>query len=214
MIISFLNQKGGVGKTTLSINAAYALADQGYKVILADSDPQRSSMAWASVRNNANKPLSFNVIGIDSGSMRETLTRMKQQDGYDFIVIDGAPRMTDLARAAIIISDLVVMPMQASGFDLWATDELKSMIEEAKIYKPEIIHAVLLNRVVPNTNLAKDVLADMQENGWTFFDTVIGQRQNFANAATQGLTVFEVTNSKAAQDEILFMVDEILKLKD
>ncbi len=214
MIISFLNQKGGVGKTTLSINAAYALADQGYKVILADSDPQRSSMAWASVRNNANQPLSFNVIGIDSGSMRETLTRMKQQDGYDFIIIDGAPRMTDLARAAIIISDLVVMPMQASGFDLWATDELKSMIEEAKIYKPEIIHAVLLNRVVPNTNLAKDVLADMQENGWTFFDTVIGQRQNFANAATQGLTVFEVTNSKAAQDEILFMVDEILKLKD
>lgn len=214
MIISFLNQKGGVGKTTLSINAAYALADQGYKVILADSDPQRSSMAWTSVRNNANKPLSFNVIGIDSGSMRETLTRMKQHDGYDFIVIDGAPRMTDLARAAIIISDLVVMPMQASGFDLWATDELKSMIEEAKIYKPEIIHSVLLNRVVPNTNLAKDVLADMQENGWTFFDTVIGQRQNFANAATQGLTVFEVPNSKAAQDEILFMVDEILKLKD
>ena len=212
MIIACLNQKGGVGKTTITTNLTYALMKRGYKVLLADSDPQHSSMDWADLRDKAGIDTPFNVIGVDVGSMKNTLPRMKD-DGYDFILIDGAPRMTDLARSAIIISDLVVMPMQPSSFDLWATLELRNVIEEAKIYKPELVAAVLMNRVIKHTNLAKEVGKELIEDGWTYFDTQVGQRQAYPAASGQGLTVYEIQNAKAAQDEINGVVDEILAFK-
>lgn len=213
MIVSFLNQKGGVGKTTLSLNVADALARRGNKVLLADSDPQHSAMTWGNIRSQYSLDMPFNIVGCDASSITTTLTRMSKQDGYDFVIVDGAPRMTDLARAAIMASDLIVMPMQPSGLDFWATDDLKKLIDEAKIFKPGIIIAVLLNRVVKNTNLAKDVLDELVQNDWAFFDTTIGQRQSFALAATQGKTVFEVKDSSAAQQEINSLTNEIFNLK-
>ena len=211
MIVSFLNQKGGVGKTTLSTNVAYALSKRGYKVLLADTDPQHSAADWVAVRGDRELP--FTVIGMANSSIRQQLPKMQEQDGYDFIIIDGAPRMTDLSRAAIIVSDLIVMPMRPSGFDIWATEELKSMVEEARIFKPELITAVCLNAVVSNTKLAKDVMADMEENNWSFFETTVGQRIAFSNAATQGLSVFELEPYSEAAKEINRLTDEIESLK-
>lgn len=211
MIISFLNQKGGVGKTTLSSNVAYALALRGFKVLLVDTDPQHSATDWVAVRGE--KELPFTVVGMANTSIRQQLPKMQEHDGYDYIIIDGAPRMTDLSRAAIIVSDLVVMPMRPSGFDIWATEELKTMVEEARIYKPTLITAVCLNAVVNNTKLAKEVIADMEENNWSFFDTTIGQRIAFSNAATQGLSVLELEPNSEAVKEINRLTDEIEELK-
>ncbi|MGN6825558.1 ParA family partition ATPase [Neisseria sp. HMSC075C12] len=211
MIISFLNQKGGVGKTTLSTNVAYALSQRGYKVLLADADPQGSAISWAAVRGN--KELPFTVVGMANASLRQQLPRMQEQDGYEFVIIDGAPRMTELSRAAIIVSDLIVMPMRPSGFDIWATEELKSMVDEARIYKPEIITAVCLNAVINNTKLAKEVIADMEENHWSFFETTITQRVAFGNAGTQGLSVIELDPYSEAAKEIEQLTDEIVSLK-
>lgn len=211
MIISFLNQKGGVGKTTLSTNVAYELAARGYKVLLADADPQGSATAWAAVRGD--KELPFNVVGMANISLRQQLPRMKEQDNYDFVVVDGAPRMTDLSRAAIIVSDLIVMPMRPSGFDIWATDELRAMVDEARMFKPDLITAVCLNAVINNTKLAKEVMADMEENDWSFFETTITQRVAFSNASTQGLSVFELEPHGIANVEIQKLTDEIEALK-
>ena len=211
MIISFLNQKGGVGKTTLSTNVAYALSKRGHKVLLADADPQHSATDWAAVRGE--RELLFTVVGMANTSLRQQLPKMQEQDGYDFIIIDGAPRMTDLSRAAIIVSDLIVMPMRPSGFDIWATEELKIMVEEARIFKPELITAVCLNAVVNNTKLAKEVMADMEENEWSFFETTIGQRVAFSNAGTQGLSVIELDQGSEAAKEINQLTDEIVALK-
>ena len=211
MIISFLNQKGGVVKTTLSANVAHELARRGYKVLLADADPQGSATSWAAVRGD--KELPFNVIGMANSSLRQQLPRMQEQDGYDFIIIDGAPRMTELSRAAIIVSDLIVMPMRPSGFDIWATDELRVMVNEARIFKPDLITAVCLNAVINNTKLAKEVIADMEENNWSFFETTITQRVAFSNASTQGLSVCELEPQGMATAEIKKLTDEIETLK-
>jgi chromosome partitioning protein len=137
---------------------------------------------------------------------------MKINGNFDFIVIDGAPRMTDLARAAIISSDFIIMPMQPSGYDLWATNELIQMVEEAKIYKSNLITAVVLNRVVGNTILAREMTKNMQENNWQFFDTNIHQRQLYSLAATQGLTVFDVDSKSESAKEISKFTDELLKV--
>ena len=211
MIISFLNQKGGVGKTTISTNVAYALSQRGFKVLLVDSDPQHSASDWVSVRGD--KELPFTVVGISNASLRQQIPRMQEQDGYDFVLIDGAPRMTDLSRAAIIVSDLIVMPMRPSGFDIWATEELKTLVEEARIFKPELMTAVCLNAVVNNTKLAKEVMADMEDNDWSFFETTITQRVAFSNASTQGLAVMELDSNSVAAKEIENLTDEIVALK-
>ena len=209
MIISFLNQKGGVGKTTISTNVAFDLTQRGYKVLLVDADPQLSVLSWADIRET---PRTFSVMGMPKTSMKEELPKMKINGNFDFIVIDGAPRMTDLARAAIISSDFIIMPMQPSGYDLWATNELIQMVEEAKIYKSNLITAVVLNRVVGNTILAREMTKNMQENNWQFFDTNINQRQLYSLAATQGLTVFDVDSKSESAKEISKFTDELLKV--
>ena len=122
--------------------------------------------------------------------------------------------MTDLARAAIIASDLIIMPMQPSGADIWATDDLKHMIEDAKHFKPSIISAVLLNRVFSNTKLSKEIISNLIENDWSFFDTSIKQRQIYAAAISEGLTIYEMPNNKEAKNEIDSLIDEILKIKE
>ena len=209
MIISFLNQKGGVGKTTITTNVAFDLTQRGYKVLLVDADPQLSVLSWADIRET---PLPFSVMGMPKTAMKEALPKMKINGNLYFIVIDGAPRMTDLARAAIISSDFIIMPMQPSGYDLWATNELIQMVEEAKIYKSNLITAVVLNRVVGNTILAREMTKNMQENNWQFFDTNIHQRQLYSLAATQGLTVFDVDSKSESAKEISKFTDELLKV--
>ncbi len=214
MIISFLNQKGGVGKTTLSGNVAYGLHLKGYKVTLVDSDPQQTTLTWNNIRSGEGNELPFNVIATSANSLKNLTERLQKEDGYDYVVIDGAPRMTDLARAAIIASDLIIMPMQPSGADIWATDELKNIIEEAKHFKPTIISAVLLNRMFSNTKLSKETVDSLKENDWSFFDTSIKQRQIYAAAISNGLTVYEMPNNKEAKDEINHLIEEILSIKE
>ena len=214
MIVSFLNQKGGVGKTTLSCNVAFGLHLRGFKVVLVDSDPQQTTLTWNNIRSGDNNELPFNAIATSANSLKQLTERMIAKDGYDFVVIDGAPRMTDLARAAIIASDLIIMPMQPSGADIWATDDLKNMIEEAKHFKPSIISAVLLNRVFSNTKLSKEIISSLIENDWSFFDTSIKQRQIYAAAISEGLTIYEMPNNKEAKNEIESLIEEILKLKE
>lgn len=214
MIVSFLNQKGGVGKTTLSGNVAYGLHLKGYKVTLVDSDPQQTTLTWNNIRSGEGNELPFNVIATSANSLKNLTERLQKEDGYDFVVIDGAPRMTDLARAAIIASDLIIMPMQPSGADIWATDELKNIIEEAKHFKPTIISAVLLNRMFSNTKLSKETVDSLKENDWSFFDTSIKQRQIYAAAISTGLTVYEMPNNKEAKEEIDNLLEEILSIKE
>lgn len=211
VIISFLNQKGGVGKTTLSINIAYTLAKRGFKVLLADTDPQHSASSWASVREGRGA-LPFTVVGMANTSLKQQLPKMYANDGYDFIILDGAPRMTELSRAAIIISDLIVMPMHPSGLDIWATEDLNKMVDEARIFKPNVIAAVCLNAVVNGTKIARDVVDDMELNNWSFFTTTIGNRVAFASAMAEGLAVSEYASNSDAAKEINKLTDEILLL--
>jgi len=126
MIVGVLNQKGGVGKTTLSVNLAASLARTGANVLLIDADPQGSALDWAAARND--EPL-FSVVGFPRPTLHKDITKLGQ--GYDHIIIDGPPRVTDLARSAIMASDVVLIPVQPSPYDIWAADEVVKLIEES-----------------------------------------------------------------------------------
>lgn len=131
MIIGVLNQKGGVCKTTLSVNIAAALARTGQRVLLIDADPQGSALGWAAAREE--EPLLFAVVDLPKPSIHKELSVVGE--GYDHIVIDGPPRVTDLARSAIMASDMVLVPVQPSPYDIWAADEVVKLIQEASVFK-------------------------------------------------------------------------------
>src|SRR2546423_7253905 len=127
MIIGVLTQKGGVGKTTIAINPAAAFAGAGKRVLLVDADPQASALAWSAAR--VSPPL-FPVVGMAKPTLHRDLPELARD--YDVVIIDGAPRANELARAAILASDLIVIPVQPSPYDVWATADTVQLINEAK----------------------------------------------------------------------------------
>lgn len=152
MIVGLLNQKGGVGKTTLAVNLAASLTRDGSRVLLIDADPQGSALDWAAARDG--EPL-FSVVGFPRPTVHKDIAQLGQ--GYEHIVIDGPPRVTDLARSAIMAADVVLIPVQPSPYDIWAADEVVKLIEEARVYKDALKAAFVVNRKIVNTAIGRDV---------------------------------------------------------
>src|SRR5215208_568010 len=130
MVIAVLNQKGGVGKTTIAVNMAAVLAKRGQRVLLVDADPQASSLAWSSARDR--DPL-FPVVGRAKPSLHQELSMIAKE--YDGVVIDGAPRLDALGRSVILASDLVLIPVQPSPLDLWAAAHTLELVREAQQFR-------------------------------------------------------------------------------
>ena len=133
MIISLLNQKGGVGKTTLAIHLATGLAQHKKRVLLVDADPQASSLDWSATRQTDGL---FAVIGLPKATLHKELPMLSSD--YDVIIIDGSPRVYDVARSAIMASDLVLIPVQPSPYDVWAAREIVDLLEEVKPFKENL----------------------------------------------------------------------------
>ena len=197
MIIGLLNQKGGVGKTTLSVSLAASFARAGARVLLIDADPQGSALDWSAAREGE---ALFSVVGFPRATVHKEIGQIGQ--GYDHIIIDGPPRVTDLARSAIMASDLVLIPVQPSPYDIWAADEVVKLIEEARIYKENIKAAFVVNRKIANTAISRDVGEALASYPVPVLTASITQRVIFAEAAAQGKAVHEVDQAGPAANEI------------
>ncbi len=139
MIVAFLNQKGGVGKSTLSIHMATALALRGSRVLLVDADPQHSALDWQASRQT--DPL-LPVIGLPTKTLHKEVAMHARN--YDHIIIDGPPRVNELARAAILASDIVLIPVNPSPYDVWAAAEIVQLLGEAAVYKENLITVFII----------------------------------------------------------------------
>jgi chromosome partitioning protein len=207
MIIGILNQKGGVGKTPLAVNLAAALQRQGGRVLLIDADPQGSALDWAAAREG---PPLFSVIGLPRATVHKEIGVIGQ--GYDHIVIDGPPRVTDLARSAIMASDLVMIPVQPSPYDIWAADEVVKLIAEARIYKENLKCVFTVNRKIANTAIGRDVGEALAAYSLPVLKAFITQRVVFAEAVAQGKSVFEVDQEGQAAKEVQAVLDELMEV--
>jgi chromosome partitioning protein len=204
MIYGILNQKGGVGKTTLAVNLSAALARTGARVLLIDADPQGSALDWAAAREGA--PL-FAVVGLPRASIHKEIATVGQ--GYDYTIIDGPPRVTDLARSAIMASDMVLIPVQPSPYDVWAAEEVVKLIEEAKVYKPDLKSAFVVNRKIANTAIGRDVGEALAAYQVAVLSSTVTQRVIFAEAAATGQAVYEVDGAGPATAEMEALVTEL-----
>jgi chromosome partitioning protein len=206
MRIALLNQKGGVGKTTLSVHIAAALAGRGLKVLLIDADPQHSAIDWTAARDASGLPAMFSTVGMPVATIHSEIDKLAEP--YDAVVIDGPPRVTALARSAIMASDLVLIPVQPSPYDVWASAEVVGLIKEATIYKPALKYAFTINRKVVNTSIGRDVTDALAEfDGVPVLSASIGQRVVFAESAGSGRTVMEMTSDSPAAREISALID-------
>jgi chromosome partitioning protein len=206
MIISFLNQKGGVGKTTLSTNAAAYLASQGSKVLLIDADPQATASTWASLRENP----SFQVVAMARDNLAKEALALAEN--FDAVVIDGPPRAEKIARSVIIASDVVIVPIEPSAASNWAANETVDQILEAQQFKPSIAAAFVVSRRIGNTVLGREMREMAAEHPLPVLSTEVQSRVAFAEALTMGQTIFEWAPKSDASREVELFMQEAVKL--
>lgn len=207
MIISLLNQKGGVGKTTLAVHLATAFALRGKKVLLVDADPQASALDWAASRTT---DAQFPVVGMPKPVLHKELPKIHQD--YDLIIIDGAPRVYDVARSAILASDIVLIPVQPSPYDVWAAKEIVELVKEVEGFKENIKSVFMINRKIVNTAIGRDVVEALSEYDLPVLKSQVCQRVIFAESAGAGSTVLELASDNQGAKEITALANEVLEL--
>lgn len=202
-VITVAQQKGGAGKTTLAAHIAVALSQKGNRVAVVDIDPQGSLSHWHGIRE---KKLGEGYTGLSFTSLSgwrvgSEVARLRKS--HDFIIIDSPPHTETEARTAIRSADLIMVPVQPSPTDLWAT---QATLELAKAEKIPV--RVVLNRVNNNSKLASAIADELPE----LAETRLGNRVLYAAALMEGRCATELEPSSLAAREIKDLVKEILAL--
>lgn len=206
-VISILNQKGGSGKTTIAINLARAYQLMGHSVLLVDSDKQGSSRDWQSADENNPLPL----LVLDKVSIDKDIKKVIGQ--YDYIIIDGSPQATEIAVAAIRASDFILIPMQPSPFDIWASSNLIELVKQGMTNDQNLQAGIVLTRLVKNTKIGNEISQIIHDFELHVLSSTIGQRTCYPYSASLGKTIFDTERASSEPvSEINTLANEIIKL--
>ncbi|EMY1074039.1 ParA family partition ATPase (plasmid) [Escherichia coli] len=202
-VIAVLNQKGGSGKTTIATHLARALQLDGADVLLVDSDPQGSARDWAAVQED--NPVT--VVGID----RPTIDRdVKNVARVDYVVVDGAPQAADLAVSAIKAADFILIPVQPSPYDIWATADLVDLVKQRiEVTDGRLQAAFVVSRAIKGTRIGGEVTEALTGYELPVMDTRVTQRVIYPGTAAGGTTVLDSDPDGDAAREIRALMAEI-----
>lgn len=206
-VTAFLNQKGGVGKTTLSCNFATALALEGARVLLIDADSQHGAITWQEHREG--EPL-FPVIGLPTDKLHREIPI--HSANYDHVVIDAPPQVNTIARSIILAADLILIPVQPSPHDVWSAKAVVDLVTEAATFKEKLKTAFVVNRKITNTAIGRDVFTALANYPFPVLHVAISQRVAFAESAALGQSVLEADPHGIAAQEITAFTREVLEM--
>ena len=211
-IVSLVNQKGGVSKSTTSIHLSYWLiTKKKQKTLLIDADTQQSSSSWIAGMEDVEIPCKVIQSPDD---LLEQLPELAAN--YDYLIVDSPANLSETNRAILFRSDLVVIPVQPTGIDLRSTNAVMRLVKQAQSVRggtPQA--AVFVSRAVKGTKLKDEAIALLQKNeSAKLLSTVIHQKQAIADSSVQSATVWNLSGRpallSAAEYEALFK--EILEL--
>ena len=203
MIILFGGEKGGTGKTSLTVNLAAMRARAGYDVLLVDADRQESAAAWSAVRDQAGVEPRVPVVQKFGSSLAQEVKGLAEK--YQDVIIDTGGRDSTELRAALVVADRFFVPIRPSQFDLWALEKVTGLVEECRPINPNLEAIVLVN--LASTHPRVEESAETREyldelDGVSLARTVLRERIAFRKAAREGLAVVELrpADPKAAAE--------------
>lgn len=206
-IIAVLNQKGGSGKTTLATHLARLLVLEGQSALLVDSDPQGSARDWHAAGEGELLP----VVGLDRPTLDKGIRSVAGD--HDWVIIDGAPQAQELAVAALKVADAVLIPVQPSPYDVWATNDLVELIKtRQEIADGQPRAAFVVWRQVRRTRISAEVRGALNDYGFPVFEAATSQRVVFAASAAEGSTCLDKEPKGPASEEMRAILSELKTL--
>lgn len=212
-ILTVANQKGGSGKTTIAMGIAGSLGKRGMKILVVDADQQGTATRWAAAAAD-DKPFPANVCGLSAAGERVHREVQKYVGSYDVIIIDCPPAVeSPVPASALIIADMVLIPVIPSPPDLWAAMGIRKLVDQVQTSLNESLQArVVPNMCQPNTQVARTVLELLGQFGIEPTRTSLHLRTAHRQAAAYGCTVQDIDNATAAQDELNNLTNEVLSI--
>lgn len=220
MILSVMNLKGGVGKSTVSQNLAVFFAQKGLKTCIGDTDnEQQTSMKWSGQRDD-DRP-TIPVFGVTTAKSKSAFTT---DDGkalvanikalhadYDVVILDGTPILSELATWMILASDLVLCPIEPSPADIWSLQNVRERFEQVRALGTDIPAVILLNKHSGARNLDREIEATLAQFGMPVLKSRLTHRVAYKEAMIEGLGVIEYRDAKA-KEELLKLGEELENL--
>ena len=205
LVISTIHQKGGVGKTTLSVSLAGELAKRGYDTLLVDADPTESAQAWA----KAGK-LDFNVVGYpvmpgQTEAWAESISKLESE----VFVIDCGPNDYSLA-AACALTDVALLPCSASGLDLDGTVRALRQIEALRAQRRTPLNVLVVPTRVDGRTIEGRQLVEQLRSLGEIVTRPLTSRVDYVRAFTAGLAVHAYASNSEADQEIRALADQVL----
>ncbi len=212
-ILAVVNQKGGSGKTTVSMQLAGALARRQNKVLVVDADPQGTASRWAASAPDE-EPFLASVIGLSAASAKVHREVKKFVDDYHYIIIDCPPAAdSPVPQSALLIADLALVPIIPSPLDMWATVGIRQVIENVSDLNESLQARLIINQCQPHTTLAQEIHEILPEFKIKLAQTPIRHRQVYRQSAAFGQTVHNFgSKAKAAISEVERLTDEIINI--
>ena len=203
-VLTIAQQKGGAGKTTLAAQLGVAFRIAGKRVALMDIDPQASLADWHRVRSEAGANGTHALDLVDVAGWRASTEVERLKRSYDLIIIDSPPHAETEAKVAVRAADLVLVPIQPSPMDVWATKPTMDLAATARV--PVL---VVLNRVPPRGKIVDLMRTRLAKDNLPVAQATVGNRVAFAATMLEGRTVLEAAPGGPAAAEIRALADEI-----
>ncbi|NNG13723.1 MAG: ParA family protein [Gammaproteobacteria bacterium] len=212
-IIGVVQVKGGAGRSTVATNLAASLADKADTVLIDCDVPQATSASWAALRQQQGR---LGKLRVATAADHKGLVRIIKQLHMqcDYIILDGPPRMAELTRAILLVSDLCLIPLGSSLAEVWALADLLETLAQAQQRRPEVDARIVWNRYRGQTKMAKDLrVAVNEEIGLAQLNNRLAYRQAYTEVLARGLSVAEWRDKKAKNEfkALLQEIEQILE---
>lgn len=206
-VISVVNQKGGVGKSTIACNLAVSAVNDGKRTLLIDADPQGSSISFRAIRQSDD----IKAVSITQPTIHKDINDF---NNFDLVIVDAGGRDNTLFRSAVTAASkgILLIPVLPSQYDIWATEDTFKTLMEARVYVDIQAYAVF-NQTIQNTIISKEAKEALEEltieSDIKLLDTVLFSRVDYKKSISQGLGVIEYQPKGKAAEEMNNLYSEI-----